>query len=222
MAKELLTLREAQQLRQRFLSLIEERDKLGQALEEHKLILAEFETLRAFLGEAPAGAMAVNGASNGHLAARDQGSTALPTQAEAADVTAPDPDPAEVERDATGADLQAEAEMSPGIVNAEVQRHPGETPVDDRRNEPNSDESGGGNARPPAGTLMARILGLIEQSDRPKRPWQVQKELNLSRMPSAELSRLVAMGWLTRPKEGIYAIPGRDYGGSVSTEGVNS
>jgi hypothetical protein len=73
--------------------------------------------------------------------------------------------------------------------------------------------------RPQEGTLLARILELIEASDRPKRPWQIQKELRLARMPSAELSWLLTMGCLIRPKEGIYAVPGRNYGGSSVAEG---
>jgi hypothetical protein len=74
--------------------------------------------------------------------------------------------------------------------------------------------------KPPAGTLMARILDLIEQSARPKRPWQVQRELDLPRLPSAELSRLVSQHYLVRVKEGCYGIPGRDYGGAASAEGI--
>jgi hypothetical protein len=80
-------------------------------------------------------------------------------------------------------------------------------------------EAGG---RPPAGTLLARILDLIEQSARPKRPWQVRKELGLSRLPCAELSKLTAEKCLVRVRDGCYGIPGRDYGGAASAEGINS
>ena len=66
-------------------------------------------------------------------------------------------------------------------------------------------------ARPPAVTLLARILELIEQSHRPKHPWQIQKELNLPRMPSAELNKLTAQGFLVRLREGLYGVAGRDY-----------
>jgi hypothetical protein len=69
-------------------------------------------------------------------------------------------------------------------------------------------EAGG---KPPAGTLLARILDLLDQSSRPKRPWQIQKELGLPRVPSAELSRLVGKGYVVRLREGVYGIVGRDY-----------
>jgi hypothetical protein len=69
-------------------------------------------------------------------------------------------------------------------------------------------EAGG---KPPAGTLLARILDLLDQSSRPKRPWQIQKELGLPRVPSAELSRLVGKGWVVRLREGVYGVVGRDY-----------
>jgi hypothetical protein len=65
--------------------------------------------------------------------------------------------------------------------------------------------------RPPQGSLMLRILECIENSTRPKRPWQLQRELMLSRTPSAELSRLVGMGCIERIREGIYGIPGKSY-----------
>jgi hypothetical protein len=88
--------------------------------------------------------------------------------------------------------------------------------------EQDSVESRAGETRPPEGSLMARILQFIEASDRPKRPWQIQKELVLPRTPTPELSRLVTMGHLTRPKEGIYGVPGRNYSASVLSEGNNS
>ena len=69
-------------------------------------------------------------------------------------------------------------------------------------------EAGG---KPPAGTLLARILDLLDQSSRPKRPWQIQKELGLPRVPSAELSRLVGKGYVVRLREGVYGVVGRDY-----------
>jgi hypothetical protein len=80
-------------------------------------------------------------------------------------------------------------------------------------------EAGG---RPPAGTLLARILDLIEQSARPKRPWQVRKELGLSRLPCAELSKLKEEKCLVRVRDGCYGIPGRDYGGLASAESTNT
>ena len=76
--------------------------------------------------------------------------------------------------------------------------------------------------KPPLpGTLKARILDVIEQSARPRRPWQIQKELDLPRLPSAELSRLVARGYIVRVKEGCYGLPGRDYGGATGAEGIS-
>jgi hypothetical protein len=65
------------------------------------------------------------------------------------------------------------------------------------------------------GTLKARILDLIAQSVRPKRPWQVQRELGLPRAPSAELSKLVTRGYFVSVRAGCYGIPGRDDGGGV-------
>jgi len=75
---------------------------------------------------------------------------------------------------------------------------------------------------PLPGTLQARILDLITQSVRPKRPRQVQRELGLPRLPSAELSKLVSRGYLVRVREGCYGIPGRDYGGGIVAESDNA
>ena len=75
---------------------------------------------------------------------------------------------------------------------------------------------------PLPGTLQARILDLITQSVRPKRPWQVQRELGLPRLPSAELSKLASRGYLVKVREGCYGIPGRDYGGGVVAESDNA
>jgi hypothetical protein len=79
-----------------------------------------------------------------------------------------------------------------------------------------------GGKAPLPGTLQARILDLIAQSVRPKRPRQVQRELGLPRLPSAELSKLVSRGYLVRVRESCYGIPGRDYGGGVVVEGDNA
>jgi hypothetical protein len=64
---------------------------------------------------------------------------------------------------------------------------------------------------PPEGSPMRKILDAIEESDRPQRGWQIQKQLGLSRMPSAELSRLVRRGHLERRGEGIFAVAGKIY-----------
>jgi hypothetical protein len=80
-------------------------------------------------------------------------------------------------------------------------------------------ETGG---RPLAGTLLARILAAIEASPRPRRAWQLEKELGLARRPSSELSELVKRGCLERLREGVYSVPGRaDYEGMVSADTNN-
>jgi len=79
-----------------------------------------------------------------------------------------------------------------------------------------------GEKTPAPGTLLAKILSLIEQSARPKRPWQVRKELGLPRLPCAELSRLVSEGHLVRVKGACYGLPNRDYNDVVSAEGDQS
>jgi hypothetical protein len=73
-------------------------------------------------------------------------------------------------------------------------------------------------AMPAPATLLARIVDLIEQSARPKRPWQIRKELELPRLPCAELSRLVGAGRLIRIKNACYGFPGRDYNSTNSAE----
>jgi hypothetical protein len=110
-----------------------------------------------------------------------------------------------------------------------------ETPGDERRGEPDADNlqnpllsnemnselvtlapAAVSHERPPQGTLMERILTAIEASDRPRRGWHLQKELNLPRVPTPELSRLVKRGFLTRHGESIYGVAGREYGSSKS------
>jgi hypothetical protein len=58
---------------------------------------------------------------------------------------------------------------------------------------------------------MSRILIAVEQSDKPRRGWHLQKELGLPRVPTAELSRLVKRGFLTRHGESIYGVTGKTY-----------
>lgn len=96
--------------------------------------------------------------------------------------------------------------------------HAGGMAADDRQDAQDASESQTGEV-PASGTLLSRIVDVIAQSDRPKRPWQIQKVLGLARLPSAELSRLVAQGALVRVREGVYGMPGRDYGGSNLLEG---
>jgi hypothetical protein len=79
--------------------------------------------------------------------------------------------------------------------------------------------------RPPEGTLLARILEAIETSQRPRRSWQIERELGMSRPLSSELSKLVKIGCVVRLKEGVFGIAGRDYpdyGSSVSSEANSS
>lgn len=118
------------------------------------------------------------------------------------------------------------AETEPG----ETAPSPTPRPVPDGPIDP-VEASGTAVPRPPVeaggkvplpGTLKARILDLIAQSARPKRPWQVQKELGLPRLPCAELSKLVSEGHLVRVKDACYGLPNRDYNGVVSAEGDES
>jgi hypothetical protein len=74
-------------------------------------------------------------------------------------------------------------------------------------------------ARPPSGTLLSKILELIEQSGQPLSRWDVQKRLRLARMPSAELSRLTQQGHLIRTGEGIYAASKRRDTGPIQATG---
>jgi hypothetical protein len=73
---------------------------------------------------------------------------------------------------------------------------------------------------PPAGTLLARIVDYLEKSERPRRGWQIERDLKLTRQPSAQLSRLVAQGHIKRVREGIYGVTGRDYGTVSLSEGL--
>ena len=72
------------------------------------------------------------------------------------------------------------------------------------------------------GTLKVRLLDLIAQSVRPKRPWQVKRELGLPRPHSAAMSQLVTHGSFVSARAGCYGIPERDSGGGVVTESDNA
>lgn len=82
-----------------------------------------------------------------------------------------------------------------------------ESSVEKRQGEPAVD-------RPPPETLLGRILSTIEASDKPLRSWRIQKELGLPRVPTAELSRLIQRGLVTRRGEALYGVAGRTYGES--------
>lgn len=156
-----------------------------------------------------------------------------------ADVVLHNPLSDEANAAASKADTQAADDAEPGpdttavVVDAE---RPGETNADDgndhysgpSQNETTADERPGdpdtaashtGDAstadaapeRPAPDTLLGRILNALETSTRPRRPWQLQQELSLSRAPSAELSRLISQGHVVRLREGVYGAVGRTY-----------
>jgi hypothetical protein len=88
------------------------------------------------------------------------------------------------------------------VMNVTARSHPGETPE-----------------RPPANTLLLKIVELFEQNHRSLSRWDVQKRLGLTRMPSAELSKLVSQGHLVRVQEGVYGVAGRHYADSIQAKG---
>jgi hypothetical protein len=105
-------------------------------------------------------------------------------------------------------DSELVAETPPDTAAPDDQREP--PPTDDGQGEQATGETETAQ-RPPQGTLMERILTAIEQSDKPRRGWHLQKELGLPRVPTPELSRLVKRGFLTRHGESIYGVTGREY-----------
>lgn len=132
---------------------------------------------------------------------------------------APEPDPeppAEhtelVTRPDTGESSTGETtpDDSPQQVNDTVPDDDARAQADDDR-EQDAAVSQIGEARPSEGTLLGRILNAIESSSKPRRTWQLQKQLNLPRAPSPELSRLVQQGHILRLGEALYGIPGRRY-----------
>jgi hypothetical protein len=222
-----LTVEDVRALMARVADVVNERDQLRHEIHDLRLILGEIASLRAFLQDDGA-AVAVPAWSNGHLA---HGPTP-PAQAD--DIPEPDDttsepgvaqadaDPAASDRDETPDERQGEtpagdaAQAEPDDRDEPDTATPAddvpasETPADDANDASASPE------RPPEGTLKERILTAIEASDRPRRGWHLQKELNLPRVPTPELSRLVKRGFLTRHGESVYGIAGRKYGSSKS------
>jgi hypothetical protein len=168
--------------------VIAERDRLREEVDHQKLIMAELESLRELLNDGPCAMALAVSTTNGH------------TPRQAADGF-----PLDSSRSNA---LDDTAFMPPDNTAA----------PDDREERPPADngpltcvKAAVPHERPPQGTLMERILTAIEASDKPLRGWRIQRELGLSRMPSAELSRLVRRGHLERLGEGIFAVAGREY-----------
>jgi hypothetical protein len=145
-------------------------------------------------------------------------------QEDASAISAPTP-PASLSSAEPAAPVSPSDETGP----EETAPRPTPRPVPDNPNDPAEASSlaaprppAEAGRRPPAGTLLAKVFDVIERSQRPRRSWQIQRELGLRRSPSPELSRLVSLRFVERLKEGVYSIPGRDYAGVASAEGNNT
>ena len=204
------TVQEAQALRARFIDLLLRCDELSAELESHRLVLAELEDIRRFLTDGTKPFIAT-AATNGHLAtARAQaniresnadtshtGETTRGNSREqdaAESHTGENPDADRGETDAGDAHVPV---YKPPFLN--VSNHNDDAAVTA------TSHTGVTPERPQQGTLLLKIVELFEASDRPLSRWDVQKRLGLTRMPSAELSKLVSQSRLVRVREGVYA-----------------
>jgi hypothetical protein len=119
--------------------------------------------------------------------------------------------------DAPSTCVKADDDARPAVM----ERHTGETSADDTVRPdvvelhtgegPQAANSQGEQApnspqRPPADSLMERVLTAIEQNSGPIQGWKVQRQLQLPRSASPELSRLLAQGHIVRVREGLYAM----------------
>jgi hypothetical protein len=147
-----------------------------------------------------------------------------PDQAAAPMVTPPDNTAAPDDQgerlqadDAPSTCVKADDDARPAVM----ERHTGETSADDTVRPdvvelhtgegPQAANSQGEQApnspqRPPADSLMERVLTAIEQNSGPIQGWKVQRQLQLPRSASPELSRLLAQGHIVRVREGLYAM----------------
>jgi hypothetical protein len=244
-----LSIEAARDLVNRVAAVIEERDELRCEVRNLRLIVSEIQSLYEFINTDPAIAMATattNGSMRDPAADDERGSEA---RRQLCGVQTADDDDGRDQADDRDEQDAADANATPYQPN-DWER----PPVDDAgpgpetsaadRGEQNAGESNAGEAtsadvadpakpdaepetpgRPQEGTLLARILKVIEASDRPRRSWQIERELGMSRPLSSELSKLVKMGFLVRLREGVFGLAERnypDYENSVPTELTNS